>query len=425
MLQWFYLIEEKGTAYSAPVAVRPDYSITDDEMREYGYKREEMLPLRERAAGLLSQRFMLPVYRLYQDNQASQTKNKSEIDSFGGIFGIKKTDWAEFLKTETARAYFGAMFFAASAASKAVDADMEKVDARFTDAVSDKLFAERNQMRAYLTRAGMPDTESMKPYILQAMREYAYRLHVSVPFDYGWDEDSIEAAMRKHLEPKELKEYLTAKDSAGQPKPAENEDIRYYGKDTENTAYAYVKGELNEQTFALFAKQSNGADNFVIAADSTAFNLQALKSRGIFYLEYGKEIGAKELSDEDTVIGKMQTIVDKLTAERARASMDLYQHICDSVLEEYAEFEKGSDEELPYKTLSDTIKRVFPNRHIHELRYNFISRCKECGCNLELVMLWDGHEFDKDVKSSRVDRGYTRYSDEVYFGEINKVNYEL
>lgn len=90
---------------------------------------------------------------------------------------------------------------------------------------------------------------------------------------------------------------------------------------------------------------------------------------------------------------------------------------------EMIDFEKAKT--VAYKTLSDTIKRVFPNRHIHELRYNFISRCKECGCNLELVMLWDGHEFDKDVKSSRVDRGYTRYSDEVYFGEINKVNYEL
>ena len=42
-----------------------------------------------------------------------------------------------------------------------------------------------------------------------------------------------------------------------------------------------------------------------------------------------------------------------------------------------------------------------------------------------VVMLWDGHEFDKDVKSSKVDRGYTRYSDEIYFGDIEKVNYEL
>ncbi len=77
------------------------------------------------------------------------------------------------------------------------------------------------------------------------------------------------------------------------------------------------------------------------------------------------------------------------------------------------------------KTLDDTIKRIFPTRHLHELRYTFISRCKEAGCNLELVMLWDGHEFDKDVRSSKVDRGYTQYSDEVYFGDIEKVNYSL
>lgn len=77
------------------------------------------------------------------------------------------------------------------------------------------------------------------------------------------------------------------------------------------------------------------------------------------------------------------------------------------------------------KTISDTLKRIFPERHVHELRYTFISRCKEAGCNLELVMAWDGHEFDADVKSSKVDRGYTRYADEYYFGEIKKVNYEL
>ena len=82
---------------------------------------------------------------------------------------------------------------------------------------------------------------------------------------------------------------------------------------------------------------------------------------------------------------------------------------------------KNTNRDSTYRTF----KSYFPNRHTHELRYTFISRCKECGCNFELVMLWDGHEFDKDVKSSKVDRGYTQYSDEVYFGDIEKVNYEL
>lgn len=70
-------------------------------------------------------------------------------------------------------------------------------------------------------------------------------------------------------------------------------------------------------------------------------------------------------------------------------------------------------------------KKVLPTHRVHDLRYTFITRAKECGCNLELVMLWDGHKFDNNVKSSAVDRGYTTYSDDYYFREIEKINYIL
>ena len=75
--------------------------------------------------------------------------------------------------------------------------------------------------------------------------------------------------------------------------------------------------------------------------------------------------------------------------------------------------------------LRSAFKRLFPNHHPHELRYTFITRCKECGVNHELVMLWDGHSFDKDVKTSAVDRGYTDYSTEYILSEAGKVNYDL
>lgn len=29
-------------------------------------------------------------------------------------------------------------------------------------------------------------------------------------------------------------------------------------------------------------------------------------------------------------------------------------------------------------------------------------------------MEWDGHEFDADIETSKVDRGYTKYADEFY-----------
>ena len=76
-------------------------------------------------------------------------------------------------------------------------------------------------------------------------------------------------------------------------------------------------------------------------------------------------------------------------------------------------------------TIRDALKRVFPDRHIHEFRYTFITRAKECGVNPEVVMLWAGHESDSDVKTSKVDRGYTTYSEEYLLSEINKIDYEL
>ena len=76
-------------------------------------------------------------------------------------------------------------------------------------------------------------------------------------------------------------------------------------------------------------------------------------------------------------------------------------------------------------SVRDALKRVFPDRHVHELRYTFITRAKECGCSGEVVMKWAGHEFDQDVKTSRVDRGYTDYSENYILKEILKIDYEL
>ena len=40
-------------------------------------------------------------------------------------------------------------------------------------------------------------------------------------------------------------------------------------------------------------------------------------------------------------------------------------------------------------------------------------------------MLWAGHESDSDVKTSKVDRGYTTYSEEYLLGEVHKIEYDL
>lgn len=89
----------------------------------------------------------------------------------------------------------------------------------------------------------------------------------------------------------------------------------------------------------------------------------------------------------------------------------------------YVDFEKAKNTNV--NTIYTTFKRLFPNHHTHELRYNFITRAKESGCNLEAVMIWAGHSFDKDVASSAVDRGYTDYSQEYLIKEAQKIDYIL
>ncbi len=87
----------------------------------------------------------------------------------------------------------------------------------------------------------------------------------------------------------------------------------------------------------------------------------------------------------------------------------------------YIDFDKAKNVNL--YSVHSRIKKLFPTHHSHELRYTFITRCKECGVNPEVVMLWDGHCEDKDVRSSAVDRGYTDYSENYILEQAEKVNY--
>ena len=89
----------------------------------------------------------------------------------------------------------------------------------------------------------------------------------------------------------------------------------------------------------------------------------------------------------------------------------------------YIDFETAKT--ISYSSMIDVFKMIFPKRKLHELRYTFISRCKEVRCSLELVMLWSGHTDDKEVESSKVNRGYTTYFEDFYFKEIELVNYEI
>lgn len=128
------------------------------------------------------------------------------------------------------------------------------------------------------------------------------------------------------------------------------------------------------------------------------------------------ELKTIRIEGEGLVCVSSKTLLGRQEVERRIPFTPAFRKILPLV-----DFKKAKNANV--NTLSNTFKKVLPNHHPHELRYTFITRCKECGVNPEIVMLWDGHEEDKDVKASKIDRGYTDFSWEFQVKEAQKVDY--
>lgn len=83
----------------------------------------------------------------------------------------------------------------------------------------------------------------------------------------------------------------------------------------------------------------------------------------------------------------------------------------------FIDFERAKTANL--NTISTRMKRLLPERHPHELRHTFITRCRECGVQSEVVSIWAGHSLTGTITSTV----YTHYSEEFQLQEAEKVNY--
>ena len=128
------------------------------------------------------------------------------------------------------------------------------------------------------------------------------------------------------------------------------------------------------------------------------------------------ELKTIEVKDETLTCVTSKTKLGRNEVKRTIPFTPVFRRVLESV-----DFEKAKRTNV--HTIQTTFKKIFSNHHVHELRYTFITRAKEAGCNQEVVMLWAGHSFDKDVKTSVVDRGYTDYSKEYMKAEAQKINY--
>ena len=87
----------------AEIDALPDPKIGLSEMEEYGYTREEMLPLTKETALELFDHD-LPVYLLYEDGSETSVGDRKQITGHDGIFGIEKGDWENEKELRTMQA---------------------------------------------------------------------------------------------------------------------------------------------------------------------------------------------------------------------------------------------------------------------------------------------------------------------------------
>ncbi len=83
------MAKELGNQYNYPL---PDPTISKEDISQYGYTADELLPLsKERAIELFEQD--LTVYLLYEDNTEVMAFERADIDQHDGLCGIEKVDW--------------------------------------------------------------------------------------------------------------------------------------------------------------------------------------------------------------------------------------------------------------------------------------------------------------------------------------------
>lgn len=157
---------EKQDNDSAIPELLPDYTLTQQDMYEYGYKWSKMLPLRKEKAEQLY-KAGATIYVLGEDNRERLARENSDFLNKKGMYGIKKEDWRAFLKTDSAREYLYARLLFLEATKKAVS------DMLGGGLWQEKFGIEEKTLARYFSEEKVCSFERLKPYVSDLMDEFS------------------------------------------------------------------------------------------------------------------------------------------------------------------------------------------------------------------------------------------------------------
>ena len=198
-------IDESDKVAAMQVDVLPDYTVTGEQMHEYGYTWDGMLPVRIRTARMLYGAGV-ELYRLGKNDTEGKVES-GEFEDIESLYGVEKPAWQAFISSERGKAYLTAWHSVAESAGKVINEEMSYVDGAYADPLSDKFFEEREAIESYLDGNYAPSEEA-KLFIKPLLERYHKRFPLDVLIEYyGWDSDSVYSALARNIPDVELKDY--------------------------------------------------------------------------------------------------------------------------------------------------------------------------------------------------------------------------
>ena len=198
-------IDESDKVAAMQVDVLPDYTVTGEQMHEYGYTWDGMLPVRIRTARMLYGTGV-ELYRLGKNDTEGKVES-GEFEDTDSLYGVEKPAWQAFIASERGRAYLTAWHNVVESASEVVNEEMSYVDGAYADPLSDKFFEEREAIETYLDGNYAPSEEA-EPYIKPLLENYHKRFPLDILLEYyGWDNDSVYSALAENIADTKLNDY--------------------------------------------------------------------------------------------------------------------------------------------------------------------------------------------------------------------------
>lgn len=201
------IIDEEDKVAAMKIEVLPDYSITQDEMHEYGYKWDGMLPIsKNRALKLWT--MGVTVCKLGKDDEHVEVDDYVDFDDGGNtMYGIEKPVWKKFIDGEKSAPYLFARLHVTSAVSNMISEEMNYIDDKFIGKFKEDNFKERSNLEDFLPYAERPDNDKIKSELSYSIDDVTERLWCDELKMYGWAKSDIPKSIAAHIADGELKDY--------------------------------------------------------------------------------------------------------------------------------------------------------------------------------------------------------------------------